>query len=159
MSCGCGSTRRKWKSSATSPNTYRSWEHMLDRCYNEKHPHYKHYGGRGITVCDRWRESFDAFLEDMSERPDGLTLDRIDNERGYEPGNCQWSTYKEQNRNKTNGTALTHKGETLSVTEWSERIDIPRWTIFSRLQMGWTVERALTTPVRKRRWAKRPAEC
>lgn len=157
-SCGSGMNNRRWKSSATNPNSYSSWEHMLDRCYNEKHTHYKHYGGRGIVVCDRWRESFDAFVDDMGERPEGLTLDRIDNERGYEPSNCRWATYQEQNRNKTNGTELTFQGESLSVTEWAEKLDISRQVIFGRLSVGWTVERALTTPVRKRRWGKRPAD-
>jgi hypothetical protein len=155
-SCGCGSTRRKWKSSATSPNTYRSWEHMIDRCYNEKHPHYERYGGRGIVVCDRWRKSFDAFLEDMGERPDNKTIDRINNDMGYDPGNCRWSTMQEQNRNKSNGTTLEHQGQSMSVTEWAEKLDIPRQVIFGRLKVGWTTERALTTPVRFRRWAKRP---
>jgi len=142
--------------SAKHRNTYRSWEHMIDRCYNDKHPHYRHYGGRGIIVCERWRESFPAFLEDMGDRPDGLTLERIETDSNYEPGNCKWATFTEQNRNKTSGTELTFNGETMSVTEWAERLGVNRITLFSRIDANWSTERVLTTPVRVRRWAKRP---
>ncbi len=136
--------------------SHSSWQHMLDRCYNDKHPHFRYYGGRGIVVCDRWKESFTAFLEDMGDRPNGLTLDRIDTDKGYEPGNCRWATYQEQNRNKTNGTRLTFNGETLSVTNWAERLGVDRATLFSRIQLGWSVEDTLTKPIRLRRWAKKP---
>ena len=79
--------------------TYRSWASMIQRCTNEKRHNYAYYGGRGITVCVRWRD-FDAFLADMGERPDGTTLDRIDNEGNYEPGNCEWATPKQQSNNR-----------------------------------------------------------
>lgn len=80
--------------------TYTTYYKMLDRCYNENNLHYDYYGGRGITVCDRWRESFENFLEDMGERPRGLTLDRYPDMNGnYEPGNCRWATKKEQAQN------------------------------------------------------------
>ena len=161
QTCGAGAGSEKYGgASRSSPhrNTYRSWEHMLDRCYNDKHPHYRYYGGRGISVCQRWKDSFVAFLADMGDRPDGLTLERIETDLNYEPGNCKWATFTEQNRNKTNGTKLTFENETLSVTEWSERKSIPRSVLFSRINLGWSVERTLTTPVRFRRWAKRPLE-
>jgi hypothetical protein len=80
--------------------TYRSWDAMKQRCTNLNNPHYADYGGRGISVCDRWLNSFKAFLEDMGEKPDGLTLDRIDNDGDYTPANCRWATYSEQNLNK-----------------------------------------------------------
>lgn len=79
--------------------TYRSWASMLRRCYNKKDINYKRYGGRGITVCLRWR-TFKHFLDDMGIRPDGLSLDRTNNDGNYEPGNCKWSTRKEQNNNQ-----------------------------------------------------------
>ena len=78
---------------------YIAWRHMKNRCENPKDPGYKWYGGRGIRVCERWRNSFEAFYEDMGSRPVGLTLDRIDNESNYEPGNCRWATPKKQAKN------------------------------------------------------------
>jgi len=86
----------KWNTSE-----YRSWQQMIQRCYNPKRPQYKYWGGRGITVCDRWRKSFQAFLEDMGPRPKGALLDRYPNNDGnYEPGNCRWATQSEQNSNR-----------------------------------------------------------
>lgn len=126
--------------------THRSWYAMWDRCTNPTHPAWDHYGGRGITVCERW-VSFDNFLADMGLRPLGMSLDKIDNDRGYSPDNCRWATQREQNLNKTNGTRLTYNGETLSVTEWAERLGVRRHVIFSRLKIGWSVERALTEPL------------
>jgi hypothetical protein len=131
---------------------------MIERCTNEKHPHFDRYGGRGITICDRWKQSFTAFLEDMGDRPDGLTLERIKTDGNYEPGNCKWATYQEQNRNKTNGTQLTLNDETMSITEWSERLGVKRGALFARHNAGWSDERVLTTPVRLRRWGKKPKE-
>lgn len=80
--------------------TYITWAAMIQRCTNESSPGFKNYGGRGITVCERWRNRFSAFLADMGERPPGLTIDRIDNERGYEPSNCRWATKTQQSRNR-----------------------------------------------------------
>lgn len=81
-------------------STYWSYRGMLKRCYLPTNPKYEHYGARGISVCERWRESFGAFVEDMGEKPDSLTLDRIDNDGDYEPGNCRWTTYSQQNLNR-----------------------------------------------------------
>jgi hypothetical protein len=80
--------------------TYNSWVDMKKRCSNPKHKNYADYGGRGISVCEAWSNSFASFLADMGERPDGLTLDRIDNSKGYEPGNCRWATRVAQARNR-----------------------------------------------------------
>ena len=105
-SCGCEQhlgmsrpTHGHFIGDKPSP-TYKSWQAMIARCTNPKHPHYKHYGGRGIKICEAWLKSFPAFLADVGERPDGLTLDRKDNEGNYEPGNCRWATVLEQNRNR-----------------------------------------------------------
>lgn len=90
----CGHARRGNKS-----REYMMWENMKSRCSNSKHPAYKHYGARGIKVCDRWK-IFPNFLEDMGRVPPGMTLDRIDNNKGYEPGNCHWATMPEQLKNR-----------------------------------------------------------
>lgn len=79
--------------------THRSWSAMIQRCYNPNRDNYEHYGARGIRVCDRWRK-FENFLEDMSVRPDGLTLERIDNSGNYEPDNCMWATHSQQMKNR-----------------------------------------------------------
>lgn len=100
------------------------------------------------TVCDRWRESFEAFLADMGEPPTPKhTLDRIDNAKGYEPGNCRWATMKEQQNNRTNNRRITHDGETRTLMQWAERTGIARETIARRLDLlHWPVEKALTLP-------------
>jgi hypothetical protein len=106
------------------------------------------YGARGIRVCARW-ESFSNFLADMGSRPSSRhSLERIDNDGHYEPGNCKWATLAEQARNRRNNRRLTYAGETLTLVDWSERTNITKATIWERLRRGWSVERALTTPVR-----------
>lgn len=111
VSCGCKSKEHqstfgiKHGLSRVGNKTYKSWECMRSRCNNSNHKNYKYYGGRGIVICERWN-SFENFLEDMGERPEGKTLDRIKVNGNYEPNNCKWSTYKEQSLNKRplNGT-------------------------------------------------------
>ncbi len=98
---------------------YSSWAAMLDRCRNPNNKSYKNYGGRGIRVCERWH-SFAAFLEDMGERPEGCTLDRIDNNGNYEASNCRWATWNVQNNNNRHKVYLTYNGKTLGLKEWSK---------------------------------------
>lgn len=120
---------------------------MIQRCYDPKVKSYHRYGGRGITVCDRWRESVINFVADMGNAPDSKhSLDRINNDGNYEPSNCRWATMKEQHRNKRNNRFLTHAGETLVIQDWAIRIGIDHTTLVNRLQRGWTVEKSVTTP-------------
>ncbi len=152
VSCGCykravnGQTSRTHGMSSTA--TYKIWQGMHKRCNNPKCRTYPLYGGRGIKVCERW-ESFENFLEDMGERPaDNLSLDRIDNEGDYEPGNCRWATDTEQVNNTRRNNRITFNGVTQNLGQWAKQTGLPRDAIFLRIKRGWSVERALTTPLR-----------
>ena len=132
--------------------TYSSWRAMKNRCTNKKSDQWNWYGGRGITVCDRWRYDFQLFLEDMGVAPtESHSIDRIDTNGNYEPGNCRWATPKEQQANqrkRVDSVYLTFQGETLTVSEWAKRVPITRSTIFSRIRNGWDTESILTLPRR-----------
>ncbi len=105
--------------------TYTTWRNMKARCANPKDRRFKDYGGRGISVCDRWLESFENFLADMGERPDGLTLERVDNDGNYEPGNCKWATRKEQNNNSRNIVRVPYGQKGMSMAEFARMHGIP----------------------------------
>lgn len=111
---------------------------------------YEDYGGRGITICKKWL-TFDNFLADMGERPNGKFIERRDNDGNYEPSNCYWATSSEQARNRRSNHLITYQGETLPLVTWAERQGISRLTLRSRLREKWSIERALTKPVRKRK--------
>jgi hypothetical protein len=125
---------------------YSSWWHALQRCYDPTFVYYFYYGGRGITVCERWRD-FSNFYTDMGPRPTPQhTLDRIDNDGPYAPENCRWATRQEQARNRRSNRMLTLNGETLCLSEWAERIDLPANALYMRLYNGWSIEQALIRP-------------
>lgn len=127
--------------------TYRSWSSMLARCTNPSDHAWADYGGRGIRVCDRWRESFEAFLADMGERPEGKTLDRFPNCDGnYEPGNCRWATDLEQQNNRRDCNPITVGVETMTAAEWSRRTGVKAGTIRFRLSRGWPPAAAVSEP-------------
>jgi hypothetical protein len=129
---------------------YGIWKGMRQRCTNPTVRDYHRYGGRGIEVCERW-ESFTAFLADVGPRPGpGYSLDRIDNDGDYEPGNVRWATAKEQQRNTDRVRRFTYQGETLTLPEWAERVGMPAALIGRRVWSGWSVEAALTTPPLRR---------
>lgn len=131
--------------------TYKRWKSMNQRCTNPAASNFKHYGGRGVTICERWRASFAAFLADMGECPGAhMTLDRLDNSKGYEPGNCRWATMAEQNRNRSHCVMLTHNGITQNITDWAIALGMRPQTLTERLRLGWTPERALTQPIKAR---------
>lgn len=143
-SCGC--VRRKH--GLTDTRLHAIWATMLARTSNPNATGYENYGGRGISVCARWKDPGKGFLNfhaDMGEPPSsGMTLDRMDNDGPYAPENCRWATIEEQGRNRRTNVVLTFKGRSLTVTEWAEELGIPRSRIYRRIEMGWSHERALS---------------
>jgi hypothetical protein len=126
---------------------------MTGRCKHPTFKNWKNYGGRGITVCERWAgpEGFACFIEDMGRRPSPKhSLDRIDNNGNYTPLNCRWATAKQQGNNRRTNRLLTLDGKTKSITEWADERGVGRYLIWHRLQRGWSVRNAITTPPRLR---------
>ena len=119
---------------------------MINRCTNKKHPLFQHYGGRKIKVCSRWlqKDGFRRFIEDMGERPDGTTLDRIDNNGDYCPENCRWANWSEQSRNRTDNIVLRAFGREQCVMDWAKEIGIKPSTLYMRLSKGMPIEKALS---------------
>lgn len=151
-SCGCRSREKTTAGNrvhglAGTP-TYRSWTAMKRRCHSPKSDRFHYYGGAGVTVCDRWQNSFAAFLEDMGNRPPGCTLDRIDSSKGYSPENCRWADRKTQSRNRSFSVVLTVDGRSRPVPEWAEIYGIAANVIHARIRLGWTVEDAVKKPMR-----------
>lgn len=156
QSCGCLSVEASRSRMTTHGHAtkgrisgeYRVWSAVIKRCCCESDSAFPNYGGRGIQICDRWRNSFEAFLADVGPRPSlSHSLDRYPNNDGnYEPGNVRWATAKEQAKNRRSNVLLTANGETLHITEWAARIGTTCTIISGRLDRGWTVERAVTTP-------------
>ena len=128
--------------------TYISWHGLKTRCYNQRDEHYARYGARGIRVCERWRRSFKNFLADMGERPDGMTVERIDNDGHYEPDNCRWATPEEQSNNRQVTRLLTFNGKTQSISMWAREVHMSYNTLFHRVvHRNWGTEKALTEPI------------
>jgi hypothetical protein len=126
--------------------TYRTWQSMKARCTNPSNVQYMDYGGRGIGVCEEWMK-FENFFEDMGLRPEGMSLDRIDNEKGYSKENCRWATEFEQKRNTRRNHWITFNGETKCLEDWAKEIGIKANTLINRLNRSkWPLEKALTTP-------------
>jgi hypothetical protein len=122
---------------------------MNQRCFNKNNPGYFKYGGRGITVCQEWQNSFDEFYNWSVKNGynDDLTIDRINNNGNYTPDNCRWVTYHTQNNNTRANRLITFKGETMTMAQWANKINIHYSALEQRLnQLGWSVEKALTTP-------------
>ena len=147
-SCGCYhdtilTAGLRTKHGMARTPTYECWKGMKQRCYQPSAASYKSHGARGITVCDRWRNSFELFLEDMGTRPDGLTLDRIDNNGNYEPANCKWSTPKEQGNNKRNNKFYTVAEVTKNLEGWTQSTGLTRQALSWRLSAGMTMEQAI----------------
>lgn len=158
-SCGClrkarardmclKNTKHGHLSGGKPSATYASWKGMNERCTNPNRRDYHHYGGRGIKVCKRWRK-FENFLEDMGEVPKGHQLDRINNSGNYCKSNCRWATPKEQNRNTRRNRLILFGRKTQCLSAWAEEFNICRHVVRCRIESGWPIANALTTPVRK----------
>lgn len=141
-----------------SKRLHKIWESMHERCEYEKHIQYHNYGGRGICVCDEWSEYIPfakwAFSHGYNN---GLTLDRIDPNGIYEPNNCRWATIKEQANNKRTNRIVVYGGQEYTLTQLAEMIGINKTTLKERLNLGWSVNRAVETPIRKRTRGYRPS--
>lgn len=140
-SCGCGRIDRMKEILTTHGRSqtgeYKSWCLIKDRCYNQNSPSYVDYGQRGIAVCSRWAESFEAFCEDMGPRPTARhSIDRIDNDGDYEPGNCRWATYKQQARNTRRTRFISVEGEVGKLAELAEAKGIAYGTLAQRARRG-----------------------
>lgn len=151
-SCGClqsaTTTARNTKHGQSKTGrpgrrAYIVWGAMRQRCLNPNNPKYPRYGGRGIRICERW-DSFENFLADMGERPPGSSLDRINNDGNYEPGNCRWATPREQQQNRSSNRNITVRGRKACLIEWSRITMIDRATIRGRIRRGWSPERAIS---------------
>lgn len=149
-SCGCLRSDRAAETASKHggyvgrkpTRTMRIWKNMIQRTCNPNCPMYARYGGAGIGVCKSW-QTFEGFMADMGEVPDGLTLERIDNSKGYEPNNCKWTTYAEQNRNKSSTKKLTLNGRTQVAADWAAELGLTDSQIYKRIRRGWSDEEVL----------------
>lgn len=146
LSCGCLKNEIHRTHRMTRTPSYNAYCNMIARCTRPSHHKYKDYGARGIKVCREWLESFESFYADMGEKPEGKSIDRIQNDGPYSPENCKWSTPEEQQRNRRANRRIEFKGEVHCLTEWAELTGISKKAIEGRLFRNWPVDKALSTP-------------
>lgn len=171
--CDCGTVKEVWSANLTSGDTvscgcfqkenvaryakkhgrsnspeYRTWLSIKRRCFAPLDVNYYKYGGRGITMCDSWRNSFEQFYKDMGDRPIGGSIDRINNSLGYCHENCRWASNTQQQRNRSNNHCITLNGDKKCISEWAEFSSIKKHVILSRLRDGWSEKDSLLTPVK-----------
>lgn len=162
-SCGClrkeVETTVNIKHGLSHSKTYKIWKSIKYRCLNKKCEFYRIYGGRGITICDRWKNSFENFYADMGECPSGFSIERMNNGGNYEPSNCKWASNFEQGRNKRTNTYIEFNGERKIIADWSLSTGISNAVIYSRIRNNWDVKDALTVKVdrnnRRHKYAKK----
>jgi len=159
VSCGClraellsvSNVESKTTHGMTATPEYSVWSAMRNRCSYPGDVSFDNYGGRGIRVCSEWDLSFESFYRDMGPRPSlEHSIDRKDNDGPYCKENCRWATRKEQCNNRRSNHLVTYLGETYTISQWSDRLGISKHVIASRLRKGWSVERALTQPVKQK---------
>lgn len=152
VSCGCWNEEKRTKHGFSRSHMNGLHAGMRQRCHNPNDANYHNYGGRGITVCERWQgpNGLVSFIEDMGDRPKGYTVDRIDNDKGYSPDNCRWATYTAQLNNRRNNRIIEFNGESKTMAEWASALNMNWFTLRQRIdRYGWSIERALTEPVNK----------
>lgn len=164
-SCGCyniekSKERCKYLGESASKHNlsnhrlYRIWSGMKSRCYNSNNPNYKWYGNKNIQVCSEWKNDFKAFYDWSMKNgyKEHLTIDRINGSKDYSPDNCRWVNNIQQVNNKSNNRYITYKHKTKTLSEWSRIVNIPQDTLYDRINReGWSIERAFTNPVRKKK--------
>ena len=138
----------------TKTSEYHAWSNIKARCFNPNNPRYSDWGGRGIAVCDRWKNSFENFLADMGTKPSPKhSLDRIDNDGDYSDENCKWSTKAEQDNNRRSNRLITIGCVTLTIAQWTKEMGFGQNVIYNRLKIGWSEFDAVMTPVKQRKSA------
>ena len=151
QSCGCfkiekmkiNGKQRRTHGMKKTPE-YTAWRNMKDRCYNKKDKNFKTYGGRGITVCEQWRNSFENFLKDMGKKPSKKhSLDRVDNNKGYSPDNCKWVTMQEQSNNRRSNKRISFQGITMTIAQWARFRGITYPALAQRIRNNWDIAKAL----------------
>lgn len=148
-SCGCLRSTSHNIHGHSGEKLYYVWHTMIERCTNPDYRSYKYYGGRGITVCDEWKNDYMVFRGWALDNgyKDGLTLDRINNNKSYHPSNCHFVTMYQQNRNKRTNVMITFRGKTMCMSDWARATKIPRATIRKRYDMGWSADEIFLTPI------------
>lgn len=146
-------TKANRKNSSPEWRVYLRWRTMLNRCNNPSVESYPNYGGRGIKVCERWHD-FENFYQDMGSPPKGMSIERVNNNGDYEPGNCCWANRRTQSTNRRNRREITHAGVTMSLTEWARHLGVPRRLLQVRMDRGWSVERMLNPELLDTRFKK-----
>lgn len=147
-SCGCYREDFRKKHSLSRTRIYRTWRNIKNRCKNLNGKDFNRYGGRGIDICNEWL-NFDIFYDWAMANgyKENLTIDRIDNNKGYEPSNCRWATMEEQSQNTSKVISITYNNETHSLSKWARITGISRHTLYTRYKKGWDIEKMLTTKV------------
>ncbi len=135
--------RQNAKHGMCETSTYTIWRRMKVRCTKEDAKDFPRYGGRGISICERWL-SFENFLEDMGVRPEGMQIDRINNDGNYEPSNCKWVTPRENSNNRRSSVFIEYMGKKQTIAQWAREIGVGPKTLRNRILSGWTVDNALT---------------
>lgn len=142
----CASSKTNKRHGMSNTPLHQTWSSMIQRCTNPSARGYARYGGRGISICEEWLV-FENFARDMGDRPNGASIDRIDNDGNYEPSNCRWATRKIQINNRAVTRMITANGQTLPLTEWSTLIGIKPITLEKRIKAGWTDHDTINTPL------------